>query len=216
MSQSKLVDKLLDCYPRWSPTMYKFTLGGLVVCAIAVPLFLVAVPFVEFFNGMAAQPKGKAQMTFGRTHDEALIVERPPVEGTRPRGVTPYPFDELPNTIEAAMQVGEALDNPLPRTIDNMRHGQDLFVRFCMACHGPTGEGDGSVIGPDRFPAPPSLHTAEAVAYTDGALFHIMTKGIGKMPAYEQKLSPHERWLVAHYLRALQRSMAPQPEDLTP
>ncbi len=50
--------------------------------------------------------------------------------------------------------------------------------------------------------------------YRDGTLYHIMTKGLGKMPSYADKLDSQERWMVAHYLRALQRSMAPKPEDL--
>jgi len=216
MSQSTLIDKLLDCYPRWSPTMYKLTLGGAVVFAITLPLALVALPFIEFFNGMAAQPKGKPQMTYGRTYDAELLVERAPVEGTIPRGHFPYPYDRPENTIEAAKLVGETPHNPVPVSLENLKRGQALYNVYCVTCHGSRGEGDGPVIGPDRFPAPPSLHTKEAIAYKDGALYHIMTKGIGKMPSYAEKLDPQERWVVAHYVRALQRSMAPTSEDLTP
>ena len=67
MNRQAVIDFLLNCYPRWSPTMYKFTLGSALVLAIAAPLGMVAIPFIEFFNGMAAQPKGKAQLTYGRT-----------------------------------------------------------------------------------------------------------------------------------------------------
>ena len=69
---------------------------------------------------------------------------------------------------------------------------------------------------PGRFPAPPSLHTAEALEYKYGTLFHIMTKGVGKMPSYAQQLDSEERWKVAQYVRALQRSASPKPEDLAP
>lgn len=208
--------KLLDYYPRWSPTMYKLTLGGAAVLAISLPLALVALPFVEFFNGMAAQPKGKPQMTYGRTYGAQLLVDRPPVKGTIPRAYYPYPYDHLPNTIEAAKEVGEQLENPVPVTMDTLRRGQELYNTYCMLCHGTRGEGDGPVIGPDRFPAPPSLHNKQALGYKDGALFHMMTKGVGKMPSYVDKLDPQERWMVVHYLRALHRSMAPDPEDLAP
>ena len=88
MSKQVIIDKLLNCYPRWSPTMYKLTLGALVVLAIALPLGMVALPFVEFFNGMAAQPKGKAQATYGRTYGGDWLVEREPVEGTIPATTT--------------------------------------------------------------------------------------------------------------------------------
>ena len=42
MNRQAVVDFLLNCYPRWSPTMYKFTLGSAVVLAIAAPLGMVA------------------------------------------------------------------------------------------------------------------------------------------------------------------------------
>jgi len=81
---------------------------------------------------------------------------------------------------------------------------------------GRLGQGDGPVIGPDRFGAPPSLHTKQAREYADGTIFHITTKGLEKMPGYAEQLTPGERWQVIQYLRALQRSMNPKPEDLAP
>ena len=216
MTRTMLKDKLLEFYPRWSPTMYRLTLGGAIVLAIAVPLALVALPFIEFFNGMAAQAKGKPQMTYGRTYGAQLLVERRPADGVMPRDRFSYPFDHLTNTIEAAEEVGEQLGNPVAVTMENVRRGRGLYNVYCEVCHGSRGEGDGPVIGPDRFPAPPSLHTKQATGYKDGAVYHVVTKGLGKMPSYADKLDPDERWMVVHYLRALQRSMAPRPEDLTP
>ncbi|UCF32793.1 MAG: cytochrome c [Phycisphaerales bacterium] len=211
MTPPQLIEKLL---PKWSPTMYKATLGGLVVLAIAIPLALAATPFIEFFNGMAAQPKGKAQMTVGRIYGAADLVERPPVEGMIPRGYFPYEFDKLGNTIEDAKRVGEQLANPVPITMSTLQEGRERFNTYCITCHGERGEGNGSVTGPGRYPAPPSLHTEQALGYRDGTVYHIISKGVGKMPGYADKLEPEERWAVIHYLRALQRSMAPRPEDL--
>ncbi len=216
MSQWALRDKLLDCYPRWSPTMYKLTLGGAVLFALVLPLALVALPFVEFFNGMAAQPKGRPQMTFGRVFGAELLVERSPVDGTVPRGHYDYAYDHMGNTIEDARKVGEQLYSPLPITMDNLRRGRELYNVYCAVCHGSRGQGDGPVIGPGRFPAPPSLHTEQAREYENGTLYHIMTKGLGKMPPYAGQLDPDERWRVAQFVHALERSMAPTPEDLTP
>ncbi len=200
--------------PRFSPFIYQMVLGSMVVAALAIPLGLAAVPFIEFFNGMAAQPKGKAQMTYGRTYGEERLVERLPVEGTIPRGYESYQFAHLGNTIEEALTVGEQLSNPVPLTMDNLKQGQQLFNIYCAVCHGKRGEGNGPVIGPNRFPAPPSLHTKQALSYEDGTFYHIMTKGVGKMPSYADKLDLHERWKVTHYVHALQRSMAPKPEEL--
>ena len=213
MNWQALIDKVL---PRWSPRMYRLTLGSMVVAAVAVPLAMAAIPFIEFFNGMAAQPKGRTQMTYGRVFGEARLVERPPVAGTIPRGYFAYRFDHLGNKIEDAKKAGAELTNPVARTMEAMQRGRALYEIYCITCHGRRGEGDGPVIGPERFPAPPSLHSDQAVAYADGTLFHIMTKGLGKMPSYRKQLDPEERWMIVHYVRALQRSMAPKPEDLKP
>ena len=198
----------------WSLTMYKGTLGAMVLLAFVVPLGMAALPFVEFFNGMAAQPKAKAQMHYGRVFGEARRAERLPVEGTVPRGYVAYEFAHVPGTLKDAVKVGDLLGNPLARTLANMQRGRTLFNVHCIVCHGKQGTGDGSVTGPNRFPAPPSLHTDQARKYQDGTIFHVITKGTEKMPAYADKLDPVERWQVVHYLRALQRAQNPKPEDL--
>ena len=46
--------------PRFSFPVYRAVLIGMVVAAFAVPLALVAIPYLDMFNGMAVQPKGKA------------------------------------------------------------------------------------------------------------------------------------------------------------
>jgi mono/diheme cytochrome c family protein len=211
------IDKLSRVAPRWSPGLFKAAAVALVLLAFAVPITVVALPFLEFFNDMAAQPKGKAQMTYGREHDpagEGWPVERPPVEGTLPRGHVPYPFAAAGNKLEDAKAVGTQLGNPLPYTVDGMKRGQTRFARFCFPCHGSKGEGDGPVTGPNRFPSPPSLNTDQARGYADGTIFHILTKGVNKMPSYAQQLTPEERWQAILYVRALQRAMSPKPGDL--
>jgi mono/diheme cytochrome c family protein len=210
---SGLLDKLKNASPRWSLTTFKASVVAMFALAFIIPLALVATPFIEFFNGMAAQPKGKAQMTYGRVYGEQRLVERDPVAGTIPRGYASPPFAELGNTIEDAKTVGEALSNPIPLTMENIERGQQLYNVYCIVCHGPKGQGDGSVTGPERLGAPPSLHTDQALEYKDGTIYHIINKGLGKMPPYGHLLNSEERWQVIHYVRALQRSMNPKPGD---
>ncbi len=211
-----LILRLSQIAERSAGSALKPFLIGCVILAFVVPLALAATPFIEFFNGMAAQPKGKSQMTYGRVYGQANQVERPPVPGTVHRNFVPYEFASFGATVEDAAVVGETLINPVPRTMEQMGRGQHLFEIYCLPCHGTTAVGDGPATGPDRFPAPPSLHTDQARAYTDGAIFHIITKGTAKMPNYADKLTPNERWQVVHYIRALQRAANPEPEDLTP
>jgi mono/diheme cytochrome c family protein len=222
-SLRRLLDRIL---PRWSPLMFKATLISMVVAALVIPVALAAVPFIEFFNGMAAQPKAKTQMTYGRVHGEELLVERSPVPGTIPReyewplfaprvssAEDATPGDTGP-TIEDAQEIGGPVVNPVPITREALQRGQEQYEIYCIACHGRRGEGDGLVVGAEKFPAPPSLHTDQARNYTDGTIYYVITTGVGTMPGYARQLDPSERWETIHYLRALQRSMSPQPEDL--
>ena len=216
MIPSKLQDRLRDFKLPWSPLAYKAALLSFVALAFIIPLSLIALPFIEFFNGMAAQPKGKTQGTYGRVMGQELVVGRPPVEGTIPRSYYRYPFEDRGNTIEDAQAVGLLLENPLPAEMDVLERGKEIYDVFCIACHGSTGAGDGSVVGPDRYPAPPSLHSDQARGYNDGTIYHIITKGVAKMPGYAEQVEPDDRWKTIHYVRALQRAMNPEPQDLMP
>jgi len=147
---------------------------------------------------------------------QQLVVDRPPVEGTIPRSYQRYAFEDRGNKIEDALAVGLLLENPLQPEMDVMKRGQEVYEIFCIACHGSLGQGDGSVIGPNRYPAPPSLHSDQARGYKDGTIYHIITKGVGKMPSYAQQVEPEDRWKTILYVRALQRAMNPEPQDLKP
>jgi len=163
-------------------------------------------------------------MTYGRVFGQQSMVDRQPIAGTIARGQTAdvAPFEG--HTIEAARKVGATLANPQDRTMENLQRGQNRYDIFCIACHGHMAEGDGPVVGPNRFPAPPSLHTNQARSYDDGTIYYIITHGIGKMPGYADKLTPQDRWKVVHYVRALQLAVrvgtsqpaASQPENGTP
>jgi len=200
----KLYDRLKRSHPAWSGLAYKLVLASLIAAAVVLPLVLAGLPFIEFLNDMAAQPKGKTQMTIGRTLAPSLPTDRPPVSGTVPREFEPYPFDYLGNQIADAQFAGQRLENPVPVTMENLRRGQSRYTILCITCHGPQAQGNGPVVGLNRFPAPPSLNTDQARNYADGTIFHIITKGLGKMPSYADKLSPVDRWKVIEFVRAIQ------------
>ena len=209
-------DKLSKCCPRWSPAMYRFTLGTMLALAFIVPLAIVALPFIEFLNGMAAQPKARPQMTYGRVFGQELQVLRPEPAGTIHRDYQQPLFESGTNKIEDAVAIGGKVVNPVPVTMEILRRGQNRYNIYCIACHGDAGEGNGPVVGPNRFPAPPSLNTDQARGYPDGTVCYVITKGVGKMPGYASQIEPQDRWNIVHYVRALQRSRDPKPEDYQP
>lgn len=212
MIPKKIEDKIRKFSPPFIPWVFKAHLIAVVALAFIIPLTFVAIPYLEWFNDMAVQPKGKPQGEYGWFEGEALIVERPPVEGTLPMGYFPYPYDD--NESDTADEAEAALVNPLEPTREVLEQGRKLYDYYCWTCHGKMGEADGPIVGPNLFPAPLSLHTKEAKNYKDGRIFHVISNGQNTMPPHADKFDFAERWAIVHYVRVLQRAMDPKPEDL--
>jgi len=95
------------------------------------------------------------------------------------------------------------LRNPLPADAGSLEEGKQLYATYCFVCHGPQGRGDGPVAGGALVPA--DLTTDTIQKQNDGYLYSTIRHGLGTMPAYYDRLTPRERWLVIHYLRTLGR-----------
>jgi len=130
---------------------------------------------------------------------------RTPVKGTIPRGHEPYLLGK--DDIELAKNT----KNPLASTKEVLKQGRKLYNISCVPCHGKFGAGDGNVITKatynQRMPKPPELYTDKLTKeWTDGQIFHVITKGQGNMPEYGNRLSRDERWAIVHYVRAIQKA----------
>lgn len=154
-------------------------------------------PSMTYMPDMAYSPALKAQ--------EAGSM-RLPVKGTIARGFAPYEYANEPEL------AGRELKNPLRPTLATFKRGQKMFNTYCIVCHGSAGEGDGYIV--PKYPRPPSLQSEKVINYPDGRIFHIATVGQNLMPSYASQISREDRWAIIHYIRALQRSKHPTPEDL--
>lgn len=152
---------------------------------------------LEYMPNMADSPALKAQE----------VKMREPVLGSRPIGYNPYPY--LKDEGDLA---GMALANPITVNMKALKAGKKSYDTFCIVCHGPTGKGDGLIV--PKFPMPPSLHSEKLRNWTDGRIFHVVTKGQNLMPSYASQVPESERWALVHYVRALQRSVYPTDEDV--
>lgn len=107
------------------------------------------------------------------------------------------------------------LKNPVAITEDSLRYGKLLYETNCIVCHGKAGQGNGYVIGPEKYSQkPPTLTSQKVRNWEDGEIYHIITNGQGSMWSYKNNLYPVERWAVVNYVRALQRADFPEPQDL--
>lgn len=228
--------KMRDAVKRWTddpvvtPRMVTVAVVTVVALAFIVPLALVAVPYIEFFNDMAVQYKVKAQMAWKVVSGRGVPADFPPADGSLPQGVYPYPFPlkrvadpeaskkleaELALTAQQALLAqGPGIAPPYRRpkpTMAGVLHGQKLFDTYCIVCHGKYAMGDGTV--PQRgFPAPPSLLDRKERDFTDGRIFHVITTGQNNvMPSYAGALTPEDRWAVVSYVRALQAAFTAPP-----
>lgn len=78
-------------------------------------------PALEYMPNMAYGPRLAAQAEDPLR--PGYSVERPPVDGTVPRDITPYRFAQA-DTVEAMA----ALTNPLPRTAEVIGRGQRVYM----------------------------------------------------------------------------------------
>ena len=80
--------------------------------------------------------------------------------------------------------------------------GEENYQRYCAACHGAGGLGDGPVGEKFVEKAPVDLNDPYTQDQADGQLFFTLTRGRAKMPFYRDALSPLERWDVINYVKS--------------
>lgn len=162
----------------------------------------------EFLNmpDMHFQPSVKAQEPNPWAPNGGMLM---PPEGTVPVDWQPYTI-----TNAEADELASQLQNPLPATREVLRTGERYYNVFCIACHGANGDGMGSVIRTNAgMPPPPSLYSEKLVdEWTDGRIFHVITRGQGNMPGYP-RIDADKRWAIVHYVRALQRAQLATDEE---
>jgi len=127
------------------------------------------------------------------------MTMREPVEGTIPRGMVPYAWE---NSVEDRIAAGETLINPLEFTNENLVQGKASYEIFCLSCHGSEGDGQGHLFTSERYPYPPaSLVNDEAKALKDGEIYHSITVGYGIMGAHGGMIVPEDRWKIILHIR---------------
>ena len=104
---------------------------------------------------------------------------------------------------EADMQ--DVLAEKPPMSLALVKRGRERFNIFCSECHGFGGDADGMVVQ-RVFPRPPSFHEARLVNAPDEHFVDVITHGHGVMYSYADRVPPADRWAIAAYIRALQRT----------
>ena len=105
----------------------------------------------------------------------------------------------------------ELRDNTLRLAL--LKRGRERFDIYCSVCHGRTGDGNGMIVR-RGFRQPPSYHIDRLRQAPAGHFFDVMTKGIGAMPSYANRIEVGDRWAIVAYIRALQLSQNAPLDDV--
>ena len=195
------------------------------VVAIVIALTLASCggddqsPGIEYMPDMYRSPAVEAYVDYGQDpfyvdEDKVLgqrntMSVRQPVEGTIPFSMDtskahfnfPYPYE---NTIEGYELAGVELMSPIAKSDMTIEEGKVLYDKFCVHCHGKTGQGDGPVVSVGGHP-PPNAYNNQLKDLPEGKIFHSITYGKGVMGSHASQLNKEERWKVVHYVQTLQR-----------
>lgn len=145
------------------------------------------------------------------------------------RGVVPHTVARGQLKLDMAYETG-VKDDKLVRTFPDivgpgkpfatnmalLTRGKDRFQVFCTPCHGALGDGNGMIAqrGLSLRRAPASYHTDRLRKMPIGHFVDVITNGYGVMYSYASRVETNDRWAIAAYIRALQRSQHAKPGDI--
>jgi mono/diheme cytochrome c family protein len=123
--------------------------------------------------------------------------------------VAPVPFPE--GTVEFNTQPQSA--PPLTRAL--LERGRERFHIYCTPCHSELGDGHGMIVQ-RGFPPPPSYLIDRLLQAPPQYFVDVITHGHGVMYSFAARVQPADRWAIAAYIKALQRSQHATLADLPP
>jgi mono/diheme cytochrome c family protein len=135
---------------------------------------------------------------------------RPRVPGTIARGERDYDAHFLDGRVNGEI----ATTFPMEVTRELLERGRERYDVFCSACHDRAGTGVGIVVK-RGLKQPASFHIERLRKAPPGYVFDVITRGFGAMYDLADRIPPTDRWAIAAYVRALQRSQNGKLADAT-
>ena len=174
-----------------------------VLLAIAVSVTMLNCRGYHYFMDMYISPAVDTQ-------EEDIIGGRKgnmiPPEGSVAYGQKGY---YLTNAIADYARADCELVSPVKQADKRVAsRGKLKYGIYCSPCHGMTGQGDGPIKA--KWPAIPALVSQPGKPspfekYGAGRIYHVITVGKGAMFSYSSQLPDFDRWLVAQYVKQLQK-----------
>lgn len=138
-----------------------------------------------------------------RSSNQAL-TDQPSLKPLEAPGPRPTPKDAVPaggaGPAPESKEAAARLINPVEPTDDAVARGENLYMVHCVTCHGATGRGNGIVGEKLRIP-PANLVLKYVQEQPDGELYFTLTNGGSAMPAFDDALTPLERWHIISFVK---------------
>jgi mono/diheme cytochrome c family protein len=104
----------------------------------------------------------------------------------------------------------KALKNPVAADAASIEAGRATFAKYCRACHGAEGKGDGPAAAAMKDVKPANLADAKwDHGSTDGEIFNTIHAGIGPkfaMAAFQGRIPDTQIWNVVNYTKTLSKT----------
>jgi len=96
-----------------------------------------------------------------------------------------------------------------------LQRGQERYRIYCTPCHSELGDGHGMIVQ-RGFPPPPSYDIERLRQAPVQHFYDVITNGHGAMYSFAERVQPADRWAIAAYIKALQRSQNASVADVPP
>jgi mono/diheme cytochrome c family protein len=90
-------------------------------------------------------------------------------------------------------------------TLVLLERGQERYRIYCTPCHSELGDGHGMIVQ-RGFPPPPSFQSDPLRSAPPQHIYDVITRGYGVMYSFADRVQPADRWAIAAYIYALERS----------
>ena len=146
---------------------------------------------------LSTREDGKGEYYNSNIYNPNNMNMREPVANTVPRNKNGY----LPYRLKAFEVdiAGETVMNPVELTEDVLKDGEQLFLNYCSTCHGKGGQGDGKA--GEKIGGVANLTGGAYIGLPEGHIYHVITKGKGRMGAHGSQILPEDRWKIVHYVK---------------
>lgn len=97
--------------------------------------------------------------------------------------------------------------NPIPRTVESVETGRNVYLEHCAVCHGADATGEGEA-GPQLERPPADLTASHMDSHPAGDIAYWIQNGIDPaMPGFADQLTDDEVWNLVNYLRSLRHPL---------